>query len=182
MGKSQFDPAKAVAAVGYLVSATHETLYPLMKMMYLADKLHLERYGRFIAGDSYAAMRKGPVPSATYDLMKCARGECVDVEGGELAKRAFEYRDDHEVRNRVEPDLSELSPSDVDCLNEVIRLHEKFGKWAIRDMSHDEAWKKSRSWIRFGSSTSMPIETIAESLTDGSEVLEHLRDSHPGSA
>ena len=45
---SAFDWRKAVSASSYLASKTGESLYFVLKMLYLADKAHLDQYGRFI--------------------------------------------------------------------------------------------------------------------------------------
>ena len=71
------------------------------KMMYFADKHHLEKYGRLIFHDSYIAMKDGPVPSEAYDLAKAIRrgyGSYLpfDVHGG--------YR----LEIKRSPDLSAL--------------------------------------------------------------------------
>ena len=42
-------------------------------VLLFADKKHLERYGRFITGDTYSAMENGPVPSFAYDVVKCIK-------------------------------------------------------------------------------------------------------------
>jgi hypothetical protein len=41
-----------------------------LKLIFLADRYHLCRYGRLITNDSYVAMKHGPVPSATRDIVE----------------------------------------------------------------------------------------------------------------
>jgi uncharacterized phage-associated protein len=41
----------------------------IVKLVYFADKLHLLLYGRTITGDSYCAMKNGPVGSTTLDVL-----------------------------------------------------------------------------------------------------------------
>src|SRR5690606_13968604 len=95
--------------------------------------------------DNYTAMREGPVPSITYDLMKFVRGDRQNVPGTELASRALQYVGDHMFTVKSAPRIEELSESDVECLQEVADLLKKFGSKAIRDMSHDEAWSAKRT-------------------------------------
>ncbi|MEP7246474.1 MAG: Panacea domain-containing protein [Gammaproteobacteria bacterium] len=64
-----FDPDKAVEAILFTSTTAGTTLYETLKLLYLADKLHLERYGRLIFGDHYVAMEHGPVGSDAYDVM-----------------------------------------------------------------------------------------------------------------
>lgn len=180
---ASFQPDKAIAAIGYLIDRTHETLYPLMKMMYLADRLHLRRYGRFISGDTYTAMSEGPVPSITYDLMKHVRGDRKYVPGTDRAEAAFSYVHPYVFTLRSEPAYDELSASDIECLGEVVSLLNSFGCQSIVNMSHDEAWANKRKGLRaFMRTCDMSIEDIASHQENAEVLLAHLRDTHPGSA
>lgn len=42
----------------------------LMKLLFFADFLHFEKYGRPIIGDEYYHLPNGPVPTTSYDLYK----------------------------------------------------------------------------------------------------------------
>jgi uncharacterized phage-associated protein len=46
------------------------TQYSILKALFLADRAHLNRYGRPITFDNYMAMKDGPVASFAYDLLK----------------------------------------------------------------------------------------------------------------
>jgi uncharacterized phage-associated protein len=41
----------------------------IVKLVYLADKLHLLSFGRTITRDNYRAMKNGPVGSTTLDIL-----------------------------------------------------------------------------------------------------------------
>jgi|HubBroStandDraft_5_1064220.scaffolds.fasta_scaffold111638_2 uncharacterized phage-associated protein len=66
-----FDFDKALATMVYLSSAGIRDLtkYKICKLVFLADKYHLVRFGRPITGDRLCAMENGPVPSETLNLM-----------------------------------------------------------------------------------------------------------------
>lgn len=179
-----FEAEKAIAALGFLVQKTGESMYPILKMMYLADKLHLERFGRFIAGDDYCAMQKGPVPSHAYNMIKAVRGDGDCHPAGEVAAQHFAYTDDHMLRLLRQPDLDELSGSDIDCLEEVVTIYHRVGKWAIKDMSHDDAWKDAwnRARLTFRKSTSIGVRAIANQFDDAEALKAHLEDDSPGEA
>ncbi|MFT4197501.1 MAG: Panacea domain-containing protein [Pseudoxanthomonas sp.] len=179
---AQFQREKAIAAMGHVVQQTQASMYSVMKMMYLADKLHLERYGRFIAGDTYAAMKQGPVPSHAYNLVKCVRGESESCPGDVVAREFFAYgADDHSLKLLRDPDLDELSESDIRCLDVVIETYKKMGHWAVRDMSHDDAWKAAWKSAR-RKSFPMSVEAIAGQLEGAERLVAHLRDNAPGRA
>ncbi len=177
-----FDAAKAVASVGYLVERTGESLYPIMKMIYLADKLHLERYGRFIAGESYAAMKQGPVPSCTYNLIKHVRGDLNECQGAEVARQYLDYGENHKIVLRKAADTGELSETDIECLDEVVRMWAKVGKWVVRDLSHDLAWQAAMEKLFHGKkSHPIDIEDIARQV-DSDLLVKHVQDPNPGHA
>jgi hypothetical protein len=54
-----------------LEKTVQSTIHSVSKVLYFADKEHLEKYGRFICGDSCYAMKHGPVPSQIYDNQQC---------------------------------------------------------------------------------------------------------------
>ena len=39
-----------------------------LKLIFLADRYHIRKYGRLITNDVYVAMKHGPVPSTTKDI------------------------------------------------------------------------------------------------------------------
>lgn len=174
----RFDCGKSAVAVAYLVQKTGKSLYDVMKMLYVADKCHLERYGRFITGDRYVAMAKGPVPSATYDLMKYLRGERRYFDGGEPVKRMLklERGGSHAFTLLQSPNLDALSESDIECLDYVAALMRKKGARHVRALSHDEAWRNTPE------NDTMAVTAIAASVEDGTALVQHLTDRFPGEA
>jgi uncharacterized phage-associated protein len=179
-----FDIEKAIAAIGYLVERTGETMYPVMKMMYLADKLHLQRYGRFITGDQYCAMHQGPVPSGAYNMLKHVRGEKQSSTEFSRASKCFIYHADHRIELRGPIDYeAELSGGEIACLQAIVEAYTKLGKWAVRDMSHDQAW--NQAWSSkgfFRRSVKIDAEKIALQFDEGKALVKHMRDRHLGEA
>lgn len=93
----KFDPEKAVEVILYIATrAKIRDIYHVLKLLYFADKAHLERNGRFICGDSYVAMKSGPVPSGTYDIIKDIRGDGIH-SFAEHARHAFTVKDNYEL-------------------------------------------------------------------------------------
>ena len=55
-----FNEPKAIETILYLANRiSHSFKYRICKMVYLADKTSLEKYGRLIFGESYSAMKEG---------------------------------------------------------------------------------------------------------------------------
>ena len=53
----------------------------LMKLLWLADRLHLMKYGRMVLNDKYYAMPYGPVPTHGNNLSKKSHDGLYSVNG-----------------------------------------------------------------------------------------------------
>jgi uncharacterized phage-associated protein len=126
------DKDRLIAAALYIVKNYEgETdLHTLSKTLYVADRTHLADYGRLISGDTYKAMKVGPVPYTLYCMLK----------SGTL-KEYFSL-DEYVVNSLAEPDMDELSESDISCLNEGIKQIAPLTFKGRTDYSHDIAWKE----------------------------------------
>lgn len=179
--QSQFKAEKAIAAIGYLVSETGADLYSVMKMLYLADKQHLQRFGRTICGDHYVAMPKGPVPDRAYNLCKFIRGSRDHFDPLPTAREWLKLEGNAFQLLRA-PDIDELSRSDIDALNHAAEIH-KAGNWkGVFDASHDDAWRAAWAAAEANNSrcTDMELDAIAATLPNGPALIEYLADRHPG--
>lgn len=162
----KFDFQKAVETVLYVVNRIDDpTFMSVAKILYFADKTSLETFGRFITGDTYVAMKNGPVPTSTYDLMKA--GKDSDVYG-------FEVIAQYHLRPLREANLDELSDSDVECLDKVITAYGHLPWWQLRDLSHDAAWEQT--WKEAGErgSAPIPLERVIELFDDSEVLLDYL--------
>ena len=165
-----FKQEQAIEAVLYIAKRIPDpTLHSISKLLYFADKLSLEHYGRLICGDHYVAMQYGPVPSNTYELMK-------EVRAG-TSSAPFVVRGMAIVPKR-EADIDLLSESDTECLNETIARYAKSGFDKRTRDSHDEAWQKAWNERGSGNSQPIPVEDIARQFDDAEPLIEHLLHRH----
>lgn len=161
----QFNQTKAIEAILYLaLKVSDSDIYGICKLLYLVDKTSLEKYGRFVFGESYYAMKEGPIPSNVYDLLKqVAKAPVygIKVEGNQVIP----------LRN---PDLDCLSESDIECLDQIISVYGKVPNWLRSKDAHDDAWRES--WRKRGRkrSAKIPIESIVELLTDSVDLADYL--------
>lgn len=169
----EFNREKAIEAIVYIANNLgNSTYFSVGKILYYADKLSLERYGRFICGEVYYAMQDGPVPSHTYDLMRDAN------------KNKENYQDDFKVigNRSVVPvrkaDSDEFSESDLICLNDAIEELGRLSYNEMRTRCHDAAWHKV--WHSRGTRNRglIPVEGIAEMFEDGEGLVAFLRERH----
>jgi uncharacterized phage-associated protein len=165
------DAQKSLEAILH-VSRTTTDLFHIVKVLYFADKIHLERYGRMISWDHYVAMREGPVPSGAYDLIKYARGDRFTYDS-RIAKTRPELAlsvDGDVVSPAREPNPAYLSDSDLECLNEAIARYSQMNWKELWKIAHQEkAYKKTPR------DRPIPLsDLIALDVPNGKEVLEYL--------
>lgn len=138
-----FDERKAAQSAAYLLHRAGGRLpvIKLIKLLYLAERLSLQRYGETLTGDRLVAMPHGPVLSHTYDLIQGAYESCASGWDSWVADRAghdVELRDRSRIRS-PEEDLAALSASDLEVLGEVWVQFGHWDKFHLRDYTHSEA-------------------------------------------
>jgi uncharacterized phage-associated protein len=163
----KFNPQKALEVLLYVVQRHCTDMYCALKIVYFADKKHLARYGRLIAGDHYVAMSHGPVPSGLYDIVKFVRGDrtlALNVPASE----AFIMRE-YEIVPLREPNLDLLSESEQECLTESIREYGRKSFAELKRLSHDKAFASADL------NDFISMEDLAKDSPDGEALLEYLK-------
>jgi len=167
--RQRFDAGKAIEAILYVAGESpQQDIHTVLKVLFFADKHHLTRYGRLITGDSYVAMRPGPVPSGAHDIVKYARGDGRFFECAP-AVEAFGIENDTIVPLR-EADTDYLSESDLECLGEAIEQygHLPFGE--LERLSHQElAYQESDP------NDLISFEAFVRALPNAKDVREYLQ-------
>lgn len=165
------DVDKSIESIIYIANRIND-LFHIAKILYYADKFHLGNYGRQITGDYYRAMSEGPVPSGAYDLIKRARGDVQTYEARIVdahPERSIQVRNNDEVIPLREPNLDYLSESDIECLDEAIKLYADMdGKKLWKIVHEEEAYKSTPH------NGQMKLKAIILSLPTGKEVLDYL--------
>ena len=89
-----------------------------IKLIYLADRLHLRKYGRPIVGDTYWAMKLGPVGSQTKNVAELSS---IPEDVLSYAKKYIRPIDEkkHHIESLKETDADILSKTDIECLEAV---------------------------------------------------------------
>lgn len=131
------NPDKALEAIVWLANNKPGiTAFVLSKLLFFADKIHLERYGRPIIGDRYIAMEHGPVPSRVYDLVKFE--EFLDEDTLQSAMDAFEVArvPYPSITAKRKPDEHVFSETDLECLTEALGTYGSLSMSRLRKISH----------------------------------------------
>lgn len=119
------------------------------KLLYLADKHHLVRYGRPILGDCYCALDAGPIPSRSLDIMN----EVIKPFPGSFPtpdRDAFLRKmeiTDHKYprfRRKAPPNLSVFSASEVDSLKKTLGKYGTMHGQDLVSLTHKDAtWRET---------------------------------------
>lgn len=141
MLRFQFDEKKGVEALTYIASKWPGiTAFYAAKVLFFAEKWHLNRYARPVVGDTFIAMPNGPVPSTIYDFIKGRLDQAGDPDAI-MAALLIERDPYPRVAAQREPDMDVLSPSDVECLDEAIEFCRGRGFGALSNLTHlERAW------------------------------------------
>jgi uncharacterized phage-associated protein len=124
------------------------TQFDISKTIFLADYRHLSEYGRPVSFDNFVAMKFGPVPSLTYDMLKpsfnwslCGLQKAPWVTR-DLSPTQREYIHPSRSSNR-----NKLSSSDIAALEQAFKDVKAMGFEKTSDFTHKlpayiEAWEK----------------------------------------
>lgn len=138
-----FNERKAAQAAAYLLyrGGGRLPVIKLVKLLYLAERLSLQRYGEPLTGDRLVSMPHGPVLSLTYGLIQ---GAYSPSEGGwdawvaDRSGHDVELADSSMIRS-PEQDLTALSDSDLEVLAETWTSFGHWEKFKLRDYTHSGA-------------------------------------------
>ncbi len=169
----KFDIRKTIAAVAFLMDREGGQLdmFLGLKMLYLADKEALIRWGKTITGDSFVSMPKGPVLSIVYNLFK--------KDGPPEYQRewdaSFTERVNHSIRLLKPVEVEILSEREMERLEEARNQIHKFAPWDVADWLHDTCpeWKDPQ-----GSSIPIDPDVILKNAGRTEEEIRIIEESN----
>ena len=138
-----FDERRAAEAAAFLLFKAGGSLplIKLVKLLYLAERLSLKRYGEPLTGDRLVSMPNGPVLSMTYAYINGALPSCEGGWESWIADRAgheVALRDESKIRS-PEQDLLRLSDSDLEVLGDVWTEFGHWDRWKLVEYTHSDA-------------------------------------------
>lgn len=167
---SQSDQRKyrvAIESIVYLAQK-EDRLYWLLKMIWMAERLHLSRHGMMFIGDNYIAMSHGPVPSLAYDIVKDVRGDGWFSFADPDPDSAIEVPNQRSVFPLREPNMDLLSEAAIDCLDKAYEDLSKLSFVKLKMLSHTPAHKAAEQ------DDTIPFDDFVKDLDNGQEVLDYL--------
>jgi len=136
------DYKKITQALNYLASKEGGKISYMkaLKLLYLADRLHLRRYGRLITDDRLVAMKNGTLGSQAKDIV---------VQNEHLPYSVYQYSEDkldrstpNVIGKKIE-EKDQLSDTDIECVDEVYDLLGDKDQFALADLTHSlPEWKR----------------------------------------
>jgi hypothetical protein len=148
-----FDARKAAQVVAFFALKAGGKINVLRatKLVYLADRLSIERRDYAITGDNYVSMPFGPVNTNTYDYMKGAASRGMAEWSAFVGKRV---ENDLPLAEGVTAEaLDELSRSDIAILEDTWAKFSDIEKYKLAEWTHQFC----PEWKNPGDSSS-PIE------------------------
>lgn len=142
-----FDIKKTVNALVFLINSLggKSELYRLGIILYFADLKHLSKYGTFILGDTYVAMKFGPMPFNTLNIYKQLKGEGFSKSFAFNFKEYFRLVDDTYLEVSGTYDIECLSESEVECIFASIREHKEMDFDSLTTKAKNTAWQQADS-------------------------------------
>ncbi|MBY9067772.1 SocA family protein [Hyphomonas sp. WL0036] len=156
---ASFDPKKSaqVAAFFCLKAGGKINVLKLVKLMYLSDRLSMERSGSPVVYDKFVSMKFGPVVSETYNLIK---GETESEQWDDLIVD-LEKHTVGLARKLTDDDSDQLSRFEERILEEVWATFGDMDRFKLAELTH----KICPEWEDPGdSSKEIPRERIFKFL------------------
>ena len=137
-----------------------------LKLLFLADKLYLRRYGKTISWDSYFAMKLWPVASWNIDIIK------TPEEFNEKYIKEYIKKKWYNITIKKEPNEDYLALKEKETLDEI---YNKFGHLNYSDIVHEthkyNEWKKYKHVAEIWSRCSMDILDFFENSEEQDDIF-----------
>lgn len=121
-----------------------------IKLIFLADRLHLRKYGRPIVGDMYWAMKLGPVGSLTKNVAELSS---ISEEALAYAKKYIKPVDEKKqtFASIKQEDLSVFSKTDLECIESVYNKFSDKDQFELAEITHEfPEWIKHKKELDGG--------------------------------
>lgn len=171
-----FDEKKAAQAAAFFLHKAGGTLplLKLIKLLYLAERLSMQKFGDTITGDEFVSMPHGPVLSITYDH---SNGNLRSAPGGwsswiaDREGHAVGLKDPSMIRS-PEEDLLALSETDLECLYETWGQFGHWERFKLVEYTHSDACPEWEDPM--GSSRPIPYVRVLKAVGYNDEQVQAI--------
>lgn len=142
----QFSIDKVLQATSYIQNKTSVTNYmKIIKLLFFSDRYYLRSRGGPLSFDSYNAMRYGPVPSSTLNILK--KDEFFFNNDKKYINSKIHTLSKYDIEIR-EKNRDYLSKADLVSIDASIEVFSKFDHFQLAEITHDyPEWKKYERYI-----------------------------------
>jgi uncharacterized phage-associated protein len=140
----------------------------LVKLIYLLDRVSLDRRGVPVVGGDYLSMRNGPVTSEVLDLINSGR---LFGESDRRWEESVSDRRDHDVQLERMPAREHLSDSEISLLDEIWADHGGRDQWQLVEWCHAHCGE----WTSQARGCApIAVERIGQALGKSPEFIQKL--------
>lgn len=170
------DKEKIQEAILYLMKKQPNiSQYEIVKSIFLADRSHMNRYGRPVTFDNYVAMEHGPVPSLVYDALK-PKYNFKTMFSAERPWSSIPDKDNRSINRFTpmrEPRKEYLSASDMKALDAALGTVLSLSFNQLRKLTHEDR-AYTEAWERRGNAASVIMRLSLLIDKDGDELEDEL--------
>ena len=151
----RFKFERSLQAAAYFVRLAGGEMHyiHLLKLLYIADREYLAKYGEMITGDRVCAMKHGPVLSNILNLIK---GRIPRSD--EWARHLQTLPESHRIRLIDDPRTGSLCRASRELMDDVFDQYGNMPRFQLRDLTHQfPEWK---AYYTKKTSTTIPWEEI----------------------
>ena len=156
----------------------------LLKLLYLVDRTHIRKYGRFVTNTAYQAWQYGPVSPEVKDLIENIADKedgSIDVQYAEsfiTANRGWRNRSTIQLKTKKEVDWNIISKTEKEAMEKV------WEGWKNKDTKETiEMLHKFPEWkdVYREAKVPIPTEKILEGEQEGfpkvsEEIKEYVKE------
>lgn len=160
---------KAIEVILYILNKNERegiNMYNLVKIIFAADKYHLNQYARPVTGDCYVKMQYGTVPSTICDYLKFDDLALSFI--GEKEYPFFKGEGEHNFYPKRKCKKNLLSKSDIEAIEHGIKEYHGLSFDEVKDKNHDE-----KCWVKTRLNNVIPFELMIENET----VRKYLKEN-----
>lgn len=158
----------------------------LMKILFLVDFAHLNKYNRPITWDKYYKLPNGPIPSYLLDIINTAIGNAAGpvsnndlkevLNAVKITKRSIGKTEGAFLSARKKADMDELSASEIEILDEILKRYGNKNARELIETTHNHtAWKNTQDKV-IKYSTTLPNGKKKEFFKIWESELEGIRN------
>ena len=161
--KRDFNYKKATQMLNFFAEKEGGSINKMksLKLLWLADRLHLRLYGRLMSNDTYVAMKFGPVASNTKDIAE--NSDFCSEEEREYSSRyiMLSGANNHFIRSMDGADAKVFSKTDMTVLENIYQAFGAKTQFELSEISHVyPEWKRWESQLQNKGASRFPMDIL----------------------